>query len=591
LVAAAHFGLWKPHLEQAFARVGEVPFSSERKLMTTVHRLPSAEPRHNSVNQLTRLMGDEVLYVAFAKGAVDSLLGISDRVWTDGQAQPLTAEWCGRIQAANDRLAQEGLRVLGVAFSPIAALPADGQWTNLEREQTFVGMVGMIDPPQPEVKDAVLTCKAAGVRPVMITGDHPLTARQIARVSPEHKLNIVQALQRRGHVVAMTGDGVNDAPRDVRVTHGERLGEAMDVVTLLFFGVGLALLIVGAEAMVRGASRLAAAVGVSPLVIGLTVVAYGTSAPEMAVSVRGALAGQADILLGNVVGSNIFNVLFILGISATIAPLIVAQQLVRLEVPLVIVASVLLLLLALDGEIGRFDGLLLFTGMISYTVFAVRQSRRERKPVQAVYVEEFGNGRSRAGRQVIIQIALIVVGLACLVVGARWLVEGAVAMAQALGLSELIIGLTVVAAGTSLPEVATSIVASLRGERDIAVGNVIGSNLFNILGALGLASLVVGAGVTVSSAALRFDIPVMIAVSLACLPVFFTGNLIARWEGAIFLGYYLAYTLYLILKAVQHDALPAFSAIMLAFIMPLTVITLLVVVARSLRPSRPRPWR
>lgn len=250
LVAAAHFGLWKWDLEEAFARAGEVPFSSERKLMTTVHRLHRHALPHNSMSQLTRLLGDAVSGVAFTKGAVDSLLSLSDRVWTDGQAQPLTADWRSRIQAANDGLAQKGLRVLGVAFSPLDALPVDGQWASVEQGLIFVGMVGMIDPPRPEVKDAVLTCKAAGIRPVMITGDHPLTARQIARdlhiigdadgqvltgqdlarmspdelggvvenvsvyarVSPEHKLNIVHALQQRGHVVAMTGDGVNDAP-------------------------------------------------------------------------------------------------------------------------------------------------------------------------------------------------------------------------------------------------------------------------------------------------------------------------------------------------------------------------------------------
>lgn len=354
----------------------------------------------------------------------------------------------------------------------------------------------------------------------------------------------------------------------------------MDTAALLFFIAGSAFLIVGAEALVRGASRLAAAVGISPLVIGLTVVAYGTSAPEVAVSVGAALAGQADITLGNVVGSNILNVLFILGISAVVAPLAVSQQLVRLDVPLMIGVSSLAFIFSLDGEIGRLDGLLLATGLIAYTVFTVWQSRREAGSVQAAYAEEFGDGQFCAGRRIIVQLALILVGLGALVVGARWLVHGAVALATAVGLSELVIGLTIVAAGTSLPEVATSIVASLRGARDIAVGNVVGSNLFNILAALGLSSLVAPDGIQVSPAATRFDMPVMIAVALACLPIFFTGYVIARWEGGLFLGYYLAYTLYLLLQAAQHDALPTVSAIMLAFVIPLTVITLLVLVVR-----------
>jgi cation:H+ antiporter len=357
----------------------------------------------------------------------------------------------------------------------------------------------------------------------------------------------------------------------------------VDFVTLVLFVIGLGLLIVGAESLVRGAARLAAPVGVSPLVIGLTVVAFGTSAPEMAVGVQSALVGQADVALGNVVGSNIFNVLFILGISALIVPLVVSQQLVRLDVPLMIGVSLLLLILALDGVVGRLDGLLLFAGIVAYTVFAVHQSRTESEQIKAEYAHEFGDNKVITGRQVIVQISLIIVGLALLVLGSRWLVNSAVAFAQWLGVGELIVGLTIVAAGTSLPEVATSIMASLRGERDIAVGNIVGSNIFNILAVLGLSSLVAPDGVNVSPAALRFDLPVMVAVASACSPIFFTGNVITRWEGALFFGYYLAYTLYLILAAAQHDALPAFSAVMLEFVLPLTVVTLLVVFVRATR--------
>lgn len=362
----------------------------------------------------------------------------------------------------------------------------------------------------------------------------------------------------------------------------------MDAITLVFFIAGLALLIAGAELLVRGSSRLAAVIGLSPLVIGLTVVAYGTSTPELAVTVQAALMGQADISLGNVVGSNIFNVLFILGVSALILPLAVSQQLVRLDVPIMIGVSLLLSLLALDGKISRLEGVLLFAGIVIYTAFAIRQSRRESQDIQEEYAREYGADKlaRRNGHRLLLQIGLIVAGLAALVLGARWLVEGALAIARAAGLSELVIGLTIVAAGTSLPEVATSILAAVRGERDIAVGNIVGSNIYNILAGGGLAALLAPEGVRVSSAMLRFDIPVMIAVALACLPIFFTGSSIARWEGGLFLGYYVAYTLYLILGAAQHDALPAYSAIMLLFALPLTAVTLLIVTVRALRATR-----
>ena len=354
----------------------------------------------------------------------------------------------------------------------------------------------------------------------------------------------------------------------------------MDPTVLGLFVLGLVLLVAGAELLVRGASRLAARFGISPLVIGLTVVAFGTSAPEMAVSVQAGLAGQADIALGNVVGSNIFNVLFILGVSALIVPLVVSQQLVRLDVPIMIGVSVLLLVMALDGRISGLDGLLLFSGIVAYTVFAIRQGRKESAAVQAEYAQEYGDGKSPALKRLPLQIAFIVAGLALLVLGAHWLVGGAVAIARLFGVSELIIGLTIVAAGTSLPELATSVVAALRGERDIAVGNIVGSNIFNILAIAGIAAVVTPGGLEVAPALLRFDILVMIAVALACLPIFASGHLIARWEGALFLGYYAAYVLYLILAATQHDALPAFSAAMFGFVLPLTTVTLIVLLLR-----------
>lgn len=357
------------------------------------------------------------------------------------------------------------------------------------------------------------------------------------------------------------------------------------MLTGVLFLVGLGLLIVGAELLVKGASRMATAAGVSPLVVGLTVVAFGTSAPEMAVSVQSAWDGRPDLALGNVVGSSVFNVLFILGVSALITPLVVSSQLIRLDVPVMMVASGLLVVLALDGAVGRLDGGLLFAAAIAYTVFQIRQSRKETSAIRDEYAHEFGDRAVPLVRNA----GLVVAGLVLLVLGSRWLVAGAVAFAEYLGLSELVIGLTIVAAGTSLPEVATSVLAALRGERDIAVGNVVGSNIFNVLAVLGLAGLASPAGLPVSNALLRFDLPVMVAVAVACLPVFASGSRIARWEGGLFLSYYVAYTLYLVLAAQQHDALPAFSIAMELFVLPLTAITLLIIGWRTWLEGRRTP--
>lgn len=358
----------------------------------------------------------------------------------------------------------------------------------------------------------------------------------------------------------------------------------MDPIVAVMFILGLLLLVGGAEFLVRGASQLAAAAGVSPLIIGLTVVAFGTSAPELAVSVRAAMSGQAgaDIAVGNVVGSNIFNVLLILGLSAAVAPLVVSQRLVRVDVPLMIGASVLLLLLALDGKIGRLDGALLFAGIVVYTLFAILQGRRESQAVAAEYAGEF-SARPRTPAGYLINLGYIVGGLALLVLGAHWLVDGAVGIARAFGVSELVIGLTIVAAGTSLPELATSVMASIKGERDIAVGNIVGSNLFNILSVLGLAALVAPDGVNVAPSVLRFDLPIMIAVAFACLPIFFTGYTIARWEGLLFVGYYVLYTTFLVATAVKYPHLESLTTGILCFVMPLTVLTLGVTVWRQWR--------
>jgi cation:H+ antiporter len=361
----------------------------------------------------------------------------------------------------------------------------------------------------------------------------------------------------------------------------------MGITTILILIAGLVLLVAGAEVLVKGASRIAFMFGLSPLVIGLTIVAYGTSSPELMVSIQSSLAGQPDIALGNVVGSNIFNVLLILGISALITPLVVAQQLIRLDVPILIGVSCLTLMFGLDGKISRVDGTIFLIGIILYTTFLLIQSRKEHNPeVTEEYEREYGGSTARSPQQIAINIGFVVLGLGLLVLGSKFLVDSSIAIARSFGVSELVIGLTLVAAGTSLPELATSVVASIRGERDIAVGNVIGSNIFNILAVLGGSSLFSADGLTVSASALRFDIPVMIAVAVICLPVFITGQLIARWEGLLFLSYYVAYTAYLIMDSANYETLPIFSNILLFVVFPATILSLGVSFLPSFRKSR-----
>jgi cation:H+ antiporter len=348
----------------------------------------------------------------------------------------------------------------------------------------------------------------------------------------------------------------------------------MNLAVIFSLGIGLVLLVFGAEILVQGASRLASALGLSPLIIGLTIVAYGTSTPELAVSLQANWSGEANLAIGNVIGSNIFNVLCILGISAVITPLVVAQQLIRLDVPLMILLSILVLLMGWNGSLGG----------IAYTLFLLKQGNQENEDVQAEYDDEEHSWVNKIPLPpLLVNWLLVIGGIGLLVLGSRFLIESSIAIAERFGLSRLIIGLTIVAAGTSLPELATSVVASMRGKRDIAVGNVIGSNIFNILAVLGLASTFSPQGVQVSEAALRFDLPVMIAVAIACLPIFFTGNRIDRWEGLIFLAYYGAYTTYLILDATQHESLGIFSQILSLFVIPLTVITLATVTWRAWR--------
>ncbi len=364
----------------------------------------------------------------------------------------------------------------------------------------------------------------------------------------------------------------------------------MDGLTATLFVLGFGLLIFGAELLVRRASKLAAAVGISPLVIGVTIVAYGTSAPEAAVSIRAVFADPPEpgISIGNVVGSNIANILLVLGISAALSPLAVSATVVRRAVPQVIGVSVLVYLMALDGVIGRFDGMALFAGSLLYTIGAVYRGRCEgmsaEEEVAAFEAEPL---RVPAIVQYAFDVGLIIAGLALMVVGAGWLVDGATSIARSIGVSELVIGLSIVAIGTSLPEVATSVVATIRRKRDIAVGNVVGSNMFNLLLVLGLCAAVSPIGIPVAPNALKFDLPVMLGVALLCWPIFYTGNVISRIEGFTLLLFYVAYLLFRFLQDSQNPWTQVFGMIMLCAVIPLTTGLLAVQVMRHWRHREP----
>jgi len=351
------------------------------------------------------------------------------------------------------------------------------------------------------------------------------------------------------------------------------------LVELLFwFVVGLIALIGGADLLVRSASRTALYFGISKLVVGLTVVAFGTSAPELAVSIEAALNNQTDLMLGNVVGSNIANILLILGVSAMIIPLKVNADLIKSDVPIMIAITLVLIGFAYNGVISFWESLVFVIMLLFYLLYLVRQSGKTDFTVK--------ESKEKTG-SLPWNILLGIIGLAALILGARWLVSSAVEVAQIIGVSELVIGLTVVAFGTSLPEVVTSIVAALKGERDIAVGSVVGSCILNILAVLGVTGLIVPDGIAVQNVVLRFDLMILLAASIACIPIFFTGHLISRWEGLLFFSFYVAYIFYLFLYSTEHQLMEPFSNTMLMFVLPITSLMILMVAGRELK----KRWR
>ena len=354
--------------------------------------------------------------------------------------------------------------------------------------------------------------------------------------------------------------------------------------TIIFFVVGVAALVVGAEGLVRGAARLAARTGLSPVVIGLTVVAFGTSAPELAVSLGAAVRDEADLAVGNVVGSNIANVLLVLGLAAVAGGgLVVAQRIVRIDVPLMVALSIAVFVLGHDGEIDRWEGIAFVLALVVYITWTIVSTRRSDETAIMDEYDEALNIEKLRESSVVSDVGYVLAGLVFLVVGSTALVEAATDIASALGVSQLVIGLTVVAVGTSLPEIATSVLAAARGQRDLAVGNAVGSNLFNILAVLGITAAVSPSSIPISPGALALDIPVMIAVAFACLPIFWNGYALLRWEGWIFLAFYGVYILWLVLDSGEHALRDGYAVGVLGFVIPLTVLTFVVIAVRQRR--------
>lgn len=319
------------------------------------------------------------------------------------------------------------------------------------------------------------------------------------------------------------------------------------------------------------------------MVIGLTIVAGGTSAPELAVVFQAVAAGDTELAVGSIVGSNIANVLLVLGLAATAGTIHVTARVLRIDVPIMVGASAALLLASIDGRLGRLDGvlfLLALTGFVAWTFRSVAGG-------ESVTELESKPRSSRRGRQLLIDLGVLAAGLAGLVLTSRFVVSGAEDLAVQLGVPELVIGLTVLALGTSAPEIATTLIAAFQGRRQLAVGNVVGSNIFNILLVLGLGSAVSGE-IEIVRSITTVDLPVMLAAAVACLPILAWDHRLDRWEGAAFVSFYAAYVIFLTLDAGNHEATNAFAFVAGAIVAPLTVITAMTLAFRRRAAVRNR---
>ncbi|HKK24163.1 MAG TPA: calcium/sodium antiporter [Gracilimonas sp.] len=341
-------------------------------------------------------------------------------------------------------------------------------------------------------------------------------------------------------------------------------------MTVFLFILGLAVLIGGAELFLRAVDKFGAAWSVSPVVMGLTVVAFATGAPELAISLQAAIDGKPDLVLGNILGSNVANILLILGIAGLVHPLKITNRIIKVDVPMVIMASTLLFILAIDGLLSPLDGGIIFMGLILYSIFMYFQIKKDRKQNKRKKSEEVKLDEPVTPQFYGKYILLLLGGLVFIVLGSRWMVASAVEIAGILGISELIIGLTIVSIGTSLPEVATSVSAVRHGDSDTAVANVMGSNLYNILLTLSLTVLIAPGAIDVSQEAINLDLPIMLIVAIACLPLFWPGKELGRKEAIGFLFYYVAYMTYLVFLAMEHPFKETMEVIMVWGIFPIT---------------------
>ncbi len=348
-------------------------------------------------------------------------------------------------------------------------------------------------------------------------------------------------------------------------------------MSIILFIIGLALLITGAEIFLNSVDKFGIAWRISPVIMGLTVVAFATGAPELAISLQAAIEGRPDLVLGNIIGSNISNILLILGVTGLFAPLAITNRIIKRDVPMVIAASLLMFLLAMDGILSPMDGFIILLALVVYSLYIYFQVKSDRKNNQR-------DDLSKAAKEILKNnpakfytkyIFLLIVGLVMIVMGSRLMVDAAVTIAEILGVSELIIGLTIVSIGTSLPEVATSTAAARKGDYDTAIANVLGSNLYNILLTLGLTIVIAPGIISVSPDAIQFDMPVMIIVVIACLPLFWPGKVLGRIEAAGFLFYYGAYLSYLVFIAIQSPWLEVFEKVMMWGIIPVTVLMII----------------
>lgn len=343
--------------------------------------------------------------------------------------------------------------------------------------------------------------------------------------------------------------------------------------------LGLLMLAFGGDLLVRGSAALADRTGVSRMLIGLTVISIGTSAPEFAISAYASWLGKTDIALGNVIGSNIFNILFAMGFAAIISNLYIQRKTNMIDVPIMLAISILAYVMSFTGVINRWHGLTLFAIFIAFNVFLIMYERKH--PQEAAAVAEDAAAILANKRSIPKIIIFIIAGLGLLAIGSKVLVEGAADLARLMHLSELIISLTIIAIGTSLPEAITAIIAAMHRETDMAVGNIIGSNIANISGVLGLSALLAPDGIPVSASVLEFDFPVMLASSFACLPIFYIGHKVSRSEGIVLFAYYLLFLAYIVLRAINHPSISLLSDAMLFFCIPLTILTLGILVYRE----------